>query len=137
MFCRGTLRYINLGKDSNHPITSMHIPDTVENITFRTRSPIDIYIKYIPSDLKWLAIENIDTLRSLNSVAEFVYFSIVFNSDLRELIDLKFRVLCNRNRDIHKKYARIGTRTVNGRKYDKIINPENYQPKTRAKSARK
>ena len=93
-------------------------------------------IEYLPSSLKYLNIPNKVALISLNDVSQRMWFSIIHN-DAVDMLDITFPILCYPSFIRDDRYEIIGTETINGKIYDKLINPKFYQPRSNAKSARK
>ena len=130
------LKTIRFGWEFNKSFADIRLPNSIEYMSFE-----DNFVQQIdndlPSNLLYMSVSSTSMLESFNYTERSKYFSIIFNGGLGIIKDIRFSLLHNPKFVRDSSYEIIGAVTVDGKKYDKIINPETYQPWSNAKSARK
>ena len=129
------LKYAVFGRGFNQPIDRI-FPDSLEYVRFGNRFDQLVCIEHLPTNLLYMSISNKSMLEHLDSVGDSIYFSVIFDGVMTEMIGVVYSVL-HADYSESCRYNVIGTEIINGKEYDRIITPDMYQPKTRAKSARK
>ena len=131
----GSLETIEFGRDFNQPIGENVLPNSLKDIKFE-RNYIEIDVRCLPPSLKYLFTSNTDIALSLNPESQRMWFSVIL-VESSDSLDVTYPTLRESSCGYNGKYKAIGTETIDGKKYDKVINPEFYQPRSNAKSARK
>ena len=120
----------------NHSISALYDLNNLEHLSLHTKNYIKIDVDCLPSSLKYLSTSNQDIALSLNSESQRMWFSVIF-TDVWIPSDLTYPILWPSVYGYREKYEVIGTETVDCNEYNITINPECYQPRSNAKSARK
>ena len=130
------LKTIRYGHNYNHPISGLYHLTHLEHISIFSKNTIEINVERLPLSLKYFCISNIDTLMSLNSESQRMWFSVTYR-DIQVLLDITYPIFAWPLDSHDNGYEVIGNEFINGDWYDKLINPKTYQPRSNAKSARK
>ena len=158
LFGMNELKSISFGSGFDQPAHKIGLPDNLESIVFGDsfNQQIDmshlLELKYIqfgnaydrPIVLEFLPVNllcisashNKSILKSLNLIRQSIYFHVIVDDDMEEMIDITYPVLKNEHY-YNSKYDEIGSVIINGEKYAKLINPKTFCPRMTAKSARK
>ena len=126
--------YFESGYD--HSISALYNLDHLKHLSIHTETDIEIDVDRLPSSLKYLSTSNADIALSPNPESQRMWFSVIL-INLQRLSDVTYSILRELPYGYIGKYKVIGSDTIDGIKYNILINPEYYQPRSNAKSARK
>ena len=91
----------------------------------------------LPSSLEYICVNDIYLLKMFNDNPDKHYYSIICSTNLLHKVPISFPVLYPDHLSFDESFQVLGTEVVNGQRYVKLIDPENYIIRTRAKSANK
>ena len=130
------LKSISYERDYNQPMTALYHLNHIECICIFSENLVEINGRLLPPSLKYLHTDNACVLESLNSESQRMWFHVI-HIDISIMPDITYPILQWMPYICDGDYEVIGTETINGLVYEKIINPVHYQPRSNAKSARK
>ena len=111
--------------------------DCLKYIFMHTSNTVEINVDFPPSSLKYLHTSNADIVLSLNPEYQRMWVSVIYTGKCM-FLDVTYSILRMSSHPYSKNYEVIGTETIAGvHQYDRLINPQFYQPRSNAKSAGK
>ena len=100
-----------------------------------TENVAGINIDCLPTSLKYLYTTDADSVLSLNPESQRMWFHVIYDGH-QKLLDITYPILWDTSYMHDDSYVVIGTKVVSGKRYNILVNPKFYQPRSNAKSAK-
>ena len=119
-------------------ISECIFPDHLEYLEIRFCEIIEIDIRCLPPNLRYILLDKIEQLYVFIGQTSRPDFSIIFDGLLRRQVFLPYSILYPAGKEYHKSFHEIDREFVNGIEYVRIVNTLRYnKTQSTVKSAKK